>query len=164
MDNLKKFIAQNKEDFDTHEPSFNHFDKFKYKMIRGNKRSLNYKNTIISILSVAALYFLFFWITPDNLIINTENKPSKEYFETENYYKNSLNKKMNVYTKLSRNAGTDNSVVNELNDLNKEYKILEKELSQSDNDQRIISAMVNNYRLRINLLDEVISVLKRYNF
>jgi len=164
MDNLKKFISQNKEDFDTHEPSFNHFAQFKDKMLSGNKRSINYKNIIVSILSVAALYFLFFWMAPDNLIIKTENRPSKEYFETENYYKNSLDKKINVYTQLSRNADADKSVLNELNDLNEEYEVLEQELNQSDNDQRIISAMVNNYRLRINLLDEVISVLKRYNF
>lgn len=164
MDNLKKFISQNKDEFDIHEPSFNHFEKFKDKMLNGNNHNINYKNIIASIISVAALYFLFFWIAPDNFVIHTENRPSKEYFETENYYRNSLNKKMKVYTQLSGKAEADKSVLNELNDLNEEYEVLEQELNQSDNDQRIISAMVNNYRLRINLLDEVISVLKRYNF
>ncbi len=171
MDNLEKFIENNRESFDNEEPSIEHLENFKSKLNTKNKviikRSFIFKAA--AILIITAITSL---IAIKSYEINYKNDTNKqmtlsdvsvEYKEIESFYKNDVHIKIEELKSLTCKVEESQKtmIFDEISVLNGVYNNLQKELLSNPNDKRIIDAMINNYQIRVELLDKVITHLKK---
>jgi len=63
----------------------------------------------------------------------------------------------------SENVQLINDALEQLEKLENNYEILKKDLVQSNNDKRVISAMINNFQKRASLLEDVLKKMDTIN-
>lgn len=88
-----------------------------------------------------------------------EHEPefTEEFLEAETYYVTEINRKLEDVITLTDNE----TIIEEIDLLREEFDELKKELGDHVNDERIIEAMIQNYRLRLELLKEILEELKQ---
>jgi hypothetical protein len=80
-----------------------------------------------------------------------------EFIEAENYYVAEIDSKLEEVKSL-----TDNEVVmEELEMLREDFDLLKEEMGDHINDEKILEALIQNYRLRLELLKEILEELQR---
>lgn len=93
---------------------------------------------------------------------NHEEFPLKQ---AENYYENSFTLQLDVIANAYKGAESKQMLKGSLeliSDLQKEYKILEQDLKNTG-DQRVATAMILNYKSRIEILEKLLEQLEYVN-
>ena len=171
MKKLEDFIKRNRADFDDQELPFGHEARFLRKI--GKKKS----NLGLKIWYGVAASFIFLamlsFFAKDTLLknntLNGKNQivslsdVSPKYQEVEKFYQEGVSKKIAEIDKLNCRVGDEQKVMidEELKQLDVSYRSLQAELKGNMNDERIINAMITNYRNRIKFLEQVIYQIKR---
>lgn len=159
-DNLKAFFETNKEDLNTYDaPSFEElFSPVKKKV---------FPFKIVSIAaSIVFIVGLSMFLLPKEKIQNASVTPteeielqlsdiSEENADVEMYYSQKINQKL---SELNTDE-IDDEVKEQLTELEVEYKTLQKELGSIGNNEVIVEAMIDNYRLKLMLLENLIKNL-----
>ncbi|MFN0729013.1 hypothetical protein [Polaribacter gochangensis] len=146
-------------DFDIEEPRFGHLERFqdRLKNPAKKKKSFSYKW-----MSVAASVILIvgFWLGA-----NLTNKTlvladvSPEMQEAEMFFVSTIKQELKTIEKF-RNPTTERVIEDALNQLEKlddKYQDLVKALNKSNNDRRVVYAMISNYQNRIEILQDVLT-------
>ncbi len=170
METLNDFFQKNKEQFNELELPKGHEQRFLKKLSR-NKTSSGLKLWYgIAATFIFLAMFSFFakdFIFKGQFVKNNENlirlsDISPKYQEVEEFYKSGVASKIVEFEHL--NCKIDNEqktmIDKELEQLDVNYKILQEELIQNRNDERIINAMIDNYQNKISFLDLVINQIK----
>lgn len=179
MKNLESFINQHRSEIPEREPSKGHETRFK-QMLENNAKTES-KAGIFFVLKVAAAALLILFTS--NLIFNqfstdlskiitqnpafaskdtSDSLANTEYGEAIGFFQQMLNNQLRELASLNC-ENTDylkDQIFSELEELTQNYAHLEEELKNDAYDQRIIDAMISNYQLRINLVNEVLFRLK----
>lgn len=154
-DKLNTFFKNT--DFDVDVPRFGHLDRFEKRLNpQKKKRPFSYKW-----MSVAASIILFvgFWIG-----VNVTDKTlsladvSPEMQETETFFTSTIKQELKEIEKF-RNPTTERVIedaLNQLEFLEDNYQDLVKSLNKSNNDRRVVYAMISNYQSRIEILQDVL--------
>ncbi len=153
MDNIEKFIIENKANFDESRDPEKGWDRLNGKL---NARSTNWE----VYWKVAAV--IFFACTLVLSVLQFQNAPKvqqvAEVSSLEGYYAQQINLKKMEYRALA----TDSQTAELLTDLEK-MDAAYAELSESFfevNDPEVAEAMMENLRLRIVILNEQIEILR----
>ena len=174
MDNLEDFIKNNKEGFEQKAPK-NLWDNIESKL--EEKPPVKKKTNWLFYGSVAAGIALLITVgiqfgkQKNNTVADT-NQPvqqiqeketqialadiSEEYAELELHYITEISEKEEALLALN----PDEELMEEIKMLDDDYKMLSKELGSGGDDKIIVEAMIENYRLKIELMDVVIEELK----
>lgn len=156
MSSIEDIIKNNRSSFFDEDPPSGHMERFHNKL-SGNRwlsTLMKIAATVILLLSIAlALYYQ----DVDNKL--TLESISAELAEIENYYQSVINKKLNQLEKIL-NDEQYQTVQLELQAMDKNYLYLQEDLKLNPNDQRIIHAMINNFQLKIELLQQVMDQVK----
>lgn len=182
-DNLEQYIKKNRKKFDTQSPSKDVWENIeknispvfakekRTKIIRFNaKFFLSRAAAVIAIF--LASYYVHQWrnpiITEGNKTI-AENKTmhqseiAKELLEAEAYYNAEVNKTMNKIMILTNNdADVQKFVQSNLQEMDSVYIELKKDLKDDFANQEVIEAMIQNYRLKLMVLEDILEKLKSY--
>ncbi len=156
--NLELFFSEN--DFDIHEPTAGHQNRFLEKLQAPKKK----KKTLIwwgAVASIALLLGFFGGRFYQNQSYDLRNI-SAEMAETQDFFVMSINdnlKKINQY-RNPQTAKIIDDAVDELNELETQYKKLQKELKITDNQKIIVLNMIQNYQQRIEILQNVLEIIK----
>lgn len=98
---------------------------------------------------------LFFFMSNN---VNTEVQiANDELYEIDNHYKLMVSNQVNLIknnTHLSKEDQDD--FLSLLDDLDNEYNVLKKELKLGINNEKIIEAIINNYRKKIKLMEDLL--------
>jgi len=90
---------------------------------------------------------------------NTEDQiANEELYEIDNHYKLLVNNQINLIknnTHLSKADQED--FLSIIDDLDNEYKVLKDELKLGINNEKIIEAIINNYRKKIQLMENLLT-------
>ena len=78
---------------------------------------------------------------------------SSELYETELYLTSEIDEKMAILTSYE---SFDKEILNDIKDIDKSFNEVRKELIRNPNDDRLISAVIETYRTKLDLLNEVI--------
>jgi hypothetical protein len=167
---FEEIIRNNIEAFNSDRPSDNHLEKFRKKL----QILKNTKNLYTLIYRIAVVFFLFIittgifymvTITGNGHSVKKISQISDELYEVEMYYKSLIN---NNYKKI-KNLYPDNNktekrlVLSELKEMNAAYRDLQKDLIQNPYDDRVISAIINYYQLKLEFMHVIINQTKRNN-
>lgn len=173
METLKKYIRKNRDSFDEKEPLEGHFDRFKQRL---EARKPAKKVNLFMVAAAAAVAGLILTgtlgILYNNSSLNRSNSNnlslgviSPELKEVEDYYQSQINAKYNQIKSLKESSAPEiESEVNKtINDMDLGYYLLKKDLSNSPKQERIISAMIQQYQVRIDMLDQILKTLQNFS-
>jgi len=150
-------------DFDVDVPRFGHLERFEKRLQpQEKKKSFSYKW-----MSVAASVILIvgFWLgsnqTNNNMVL-ADVSPQME--EAESFFVSTIRQEIKEIEKF-RNPDTEQAIEDALNQLERledKYKDLVIELN-TNNDRRVIYAMISNYQNRIEILQNVLKQVDLIN-
>ena len=163
MSDLEKFINKERDSFDEEQMPLGHENRLFMKL---EKRRHENENRLRFWRVAAAIIVLL--VAGGSLLLPRFNSPvdvqygsmalsdvSSDMADIELYYTSQLEEK---YAELQELSETDIEVkilFEELASLNEEYKNLERELYRSGTDDRVILAMIENFRLRLKIVEEL---------
>jgi len=176
-DKLKKFIADNEAGFDQL-PKAGHFDRFKQKQTQLSNTQNSNKNSIQILYKIAAVFvlvvgigWLFFNLgkmqgsqefASSQNTINTNG--TNELAEAEYFFNQQVDvKKKEVMLFASHNNEATSQIMKELERLELQYIDLKEELAINGDNEQIINAMIENYRMRLSVLEKLLEKLKKSN-
>lgn len=172
-DKLEQFILDNRDEFDTLEPS----ERLWNGIVMETKKP---KRTIITtkqfgwVARIAAAVLIFVGsyyfhdyrsqqqlLSQDNSSSNEGSQLYNTLLEAEYYY----TAQIGVETEKLYQLTVGNSIVreeiqNELKELDKEFRILKEDLKDNADNEDIIAAMIQNYRLKLSILQDMMFQLQ----
>lgn len=172
MDSLEKFIIENKAEFNHVEPPADMFDgiAFEYESDEQQKIPFYKKATKWGVRAAAAIIiFMVAWTLNDlrdhnqeEVLAKSENiEIIKELKEAEAFYNARINHNMDRITTLaSHQPGLVESVNMDLEQLDAVYNELKNDLGDNAANQEVIEAMIQNYRLKLDILEEILEQLE----
>jgi hypothetical protein len=164
MDNLQKIFRDNTPaELDLPEGHRNRFEKRLNQEF--HQKSMYLRAGFY--LAVASLVLLLMIVTLKNnpvqnigLILTSTDS---ETVESENYLQSQIASRMFIIDSI-KSIKTDNmALVNDIDDIDSSLTRLKIDLKESPNDLRIINAVINTYRIKIEALDNIILILQKYS-
>ncbi len=168
-DKLEKFVLSNREEFDSYDPDPKIWDRIKSNLRPG--KSVNWRLIISRVAAVLLIFIISFMINrfleegfPKITLVKDKEVEIPELKEAENYYSGLLNEKLNeIKPILSACPSLQEELNYDLNQLDSIYAELKNDLKDNIANQEVIDAMIQNYRLRISILEEILSEIKPDN-
>ncbi len=184
-DDLERFVFSNRDDFDSLEPSDALWDKIKpvvpVQETKPAKRSIKMV-PLRMVVGVAAAFAILFsagmmymynnsGLKSVELTVNELPEPqveevelslrhvSPEMAEIEDYYITQVDNKMTRLQELN----LDPEILNDIEFLDDEFKALQAEMGTSVDNEKIIEAMIDNYRLKLDILEDILENLETGN-
>ena len=177
QDKLEKFISENRDQFDIHEPGPDLWkriinDERQPEIQRQAGKSVRfYLYRVAAVLLVAALSIIAYetLVSPGKVenrtaAVSEDIAPEIiELMEAEAYYGNILNVKLNELEQYSADfADVKQDILQDFAELDSAYSDLKVELGTGIYNEEIIESMIENYRLKLNILEDVLNQLKGY--
>ncbi|GAA0873057.1 hypothetical protein GCM10009117_22040 [Gangjinia marincola] len=154
--------------FDLQEPTTGHRERFTKKLSENNYRRkshwptwLSIAASIVLIMSIAGLFI--FSTAPSEA--GELGSVSKEMKQTQSFYSAAIEHELN---QLKNNTSPEakqliQDAMIQITLLEARYDVLKSDLIESEQDQRVIFAMINNFQQRIDLLKEVMEKIQTIN-
>lgn len=161
-DKLEDFISENREAFDVYEPNPEMWKKIEKTV---NKKTIRLKTVlwraaaVIVIFGASLIFHRYIDMVndPENSAVNIP-----EIQEAEIYYSSMLSSKLDeIKPILNEHPGLDKEINNELSELDSIYSDLKNDLKDNVANQEVIEAMVQNYRMRLSILEDILNELKK---
>ena len=93
---------------------------------------------------------------------DTESPIVKELIEAEAYYTSQINMRKEEVFRLTVNAPDVQKEINtELVEMDKVFEVLKEDLKDNADNEEVIEAMIQNYRLKLDILEEMLYRLKQ---
>jgi hypothetical protein len=176
-DKLKQFISENEQHFDS-VPTTGHFERFK-RLQEQNITPIRSKKSVATpiFLKVAAILVLVFgigWMVFNlgkiqgaqefNHLAQTQTVDNQELSDAEFFFSEQVNlKKKEVLAYASSNNDATQQIMQELEKLELQFLDLKEELAINNNNEQIINSMIENYRMRLSVLERLLKHLKKSN-
>ena len=178
MSILEEKIRKNKKDFDVHEPSDEHFEKFRQKIGEDRDKIGNITFNFGLIWKVAAVILILVAVAvllPEtrqdgsnnvlaSMVMDSTNYP-EELKEVRQYYqarKENKIQQLEQYSCEEENCSELKELAKEeIGNIEEDTRELEKDFVEGNKDERVYKAIVSNYQLMGEVLDKVIDHLDR---
>jgi hypothetical protein len=172
MDNLEKKIRENRESFDAHLPSEGHFERFRGKLYterRGKTISrIPEWLKIAAVLLIVAGSSILVFENVRSFIAHRQSPLQEllpgEYIEAQIYYTSEIREK---YSEIGRLNSLDPEgreiLLKELEEMDRMFNSLMKDLQTNPTDERILSAMIHHYQIKLEVMGEIIDRLEKVN-
>ena len=170
MKTIEEIIKNNKEIWNSGEPSEGHFERFSVKL-ELRKKAEKKSERIAPYLLRAAVVMLFvtlssLWtwehfIKQDSKMM-TLSDVSPQYREVENYFIHQVNLMENEIkgSIISSDPEQKEILMKELQYMDTVYVELQKDLKVNPNDERVINAMIEHYQSKLDVMTIIVNQLK----
>ena len=173
-DKLEKYILDHREQFDDQEPDpaiWEKVDTRKSTVIRINWKDIAWKAAAVAVIFVASYYFHDYMSSrkqaSQNLAGNNAeiNSPMlRQLLEAEAYYTSQINlRKEEVFRLTASDPDVRHEVDLEMVDLERVFQELKADLKDNADNEEVIEAMIQNYRMKLDILEEMLLRLKQSN-
>ena len=172
-DKLEKFILDNRESFDEHEPSPELWDKIqkpdsKTRIININWKTYASRAAAVVVIFISSYYFHEYRSqrSSNSIAESTEsviekNPLYKELVEAEFYYTAQINDRKNELFMLAGDTqGLQKDINAELEDLDANYQELKEDLKDNAYNQEVVEAMIQNFMLKLEILEDILNQIK----
>jgi flagellar basal body-associated protein FliL len=167
MDKLEEHIRKNREDLDKYSPPKGIWRNISKRINREKSSSrlwISIAAMIVVILGTAVIFFKpeYRW-SADRQKNNSEELTgvTPQLKETETYYNNLIN---SLYTEakplLTNNPEVKQELNSDLSQLDSICTDLKKDLKDNIANQDVVEALIQNYRIKIRILEDMLRVLK----
>jgi hypothetical protein len=167
-DRLEDFIREHSAEFDLYEPDLKLWNKIEKEITP--KKVINWRfyvtrAAVILLIFGASFLAQRIWFKKGSGIIKTNQKTATiiipELQEAEMYYSGLITEKMQeVKPLLTENPSLEKELKADLGELDSIYASLKNDLQDNIANDEVIEAMIQNYRLRISILEDMLTYLK----
>lgn len=166
MDNLEKFIRENRHDFDTEVPSLNvwanldqHLDSQRPSGRVVWMKRLRVAAAVLALLVAGGAAGAY--LTNQGKAVDSLADVSPEHAEMERYFSTQVEEKMAKLATYKQ----DGVVKADIQELDQAYEQLRKELENAPAgaEEKIIQAMIETYQTKINILEQVLEKVENVN-
>ena len=168
MNDLDKTFKRLQNDFDLAEPNVGHFERFEARLKEQDKGSK--KSTPISWywLAIAASIILFvgIWFGNNNAQDSRQlGELSPKMEETQNFYLATIQKEIKFIEgqKNPQNQKIIDDAFTQLTKLELDHQKLSRELKESNEDKRVIYAIIANFQIQIEVLQNLVEQLDEFD-
>lgn len=163
MSDLEKYMKDNRRAFDGDEPAEGHFERFERRL---QKRE-NDHNKKVWFWRVAAAAIILLGVLGSLVLPRLNSTADVQYgslslsevsgdmADIEAYYSSELAKGYENLETLSQEDERVKTLFTELENLAREYSELEKQLYRSGTNDRVVLAMIENFRFRLEIIEEL---------
>ena len=171
MNKLEKHIRKNREHLDSFEPSSSHMERFRKKLSPASQSlyaKIPYGLKIASIIIIVALTSIMVFEQAQKFYISRhkslENILPGEYKEARIYYITQIKQKYSEIDRLNISDPERNEIVfKELEEMDDLFQSLLRDLQTNPSDERILSAMISHYQMKLEVLGQIIEQLEKAN-
>ncbi len=168
MDKLEEYIRQNRDDLDRYNPPAGIWRGIRRELRKqksGIRKWLSIAAMIVVILGTALVFFRpeYRWSDSNKQENRDEQiaRLSPQFKETEIYYTTLVNELYKEATPLLTNNPEIKKELNyDLSQLDSIYLELKKDLNDNISNQDVVEALIQNYRIKIRILEDMLTVLK----
>jgi hypothetical protein len=171
MNDLEKHIRKNRDRFDAYEPSDGHMERFRAKI---NPARITFYSRIPYGLKVAVILLL---VAITSVLVYEQaqryyisrTKPLEqilpgEFLEAQVYYTSQIKQKHSEINRLNLSEpDTKNLMMKELEEMDRLFYSLMKDLKTNPSDERILSAMIEHYQVKLEIMSQIIRQLEKTN-
>jgi len=168
MDKLEEQIRQNREELDRHTPPAGMWEKIRKELKKGkptSQRWISIAAMIVVILGTAIILFRpeYRLSAPDNKKKNTDalTQDDPQLRETEVYYNSLVH---SLYKEaaplLTNNPDIKKELNSDMSHLDSICADLKKDLKDNISNKDVVEALIQNYRIKIQILEDMVAVLK----
>lgn len=165
MGKLEDFIRGNREDLDDQYPSPETWEGIRRELVRRNPGILKRMAAAAVIIVVATAAIFHYAIDKrDDAMNNREAilKNNPQLKETELYYSNLVNSLYNeVSPMLAGYPDIKKEFLKDMSQIDSICTDIKKDLKDNVSNQEVIEALINNYRIKIQILEEMLAQLKQ---
>ncbi len=150
QDNLKDHIDANRENFELYPFESNQeWAKISVKMEQAGAKKDTWKWIGIAACFVLIVGSTFFFIRPMN--------EGGEVAEIENFYATEINQKVS----LIKNHDEGDFILKDLEEMDAVFAELKSDLKENLDNEEVITALMENYRLKLQILEEILNELEK---
>jgi len=168
MDDLKKIITENRQLFDSAEPSSEHFIKFQNKLNNKQIKKTKPWNSwmfAVKVASVSILFILSALYINEHLFIKnnfTNKQNNNEIIEAQQYYNHLVTTRINQIEQLNDYMTPEQKEMlkKEFTEMDKMYQKLLNDYNKMPNDPRIIQSLLKHYQMKTDILNRIVNDLK----
>lgn len=173
-DKLEKFVIDNRNDFDDLEPNPAIWDKIQKKQPK--KIELKWTKILVRVAAVIVIFVSSYYFhdfmdgrSTDKKLASetTATEGSEQYhelIEAEVYYTSMIDsKKEEIFMLAASKPHLREEINNELVDLDEDFRSLKEDLKDNADNEEVIVAMIQNYRLKLRILEETLIQLQHSN-
>lgn len=168
-DQLEKFVLDHREEFDTMEPSADLWSKIAAPQPLATKpnRHISAKKVLLRVAAVLVIFVASYYF---HALVNGPNNPRfanqptmstedqqliQQMMESKAYYTSLISTKTDEVYQLAANKPLlREEIQEELKELDQEFLQLQNDLLDNTDSEEIIAAMIQNYRLKLQILEE----------
>lgn len=174
-DNLEKFVLDHKNDFDDLEPNpaiWNKIQKNEPKKIELNWTKILVRVAAVAVIFVSSFIFIDYMVTKSGSPVLVEadmpNEADKQVYqnlmEAEFYYSSMIDQRTEEFYQLAGNNSPLRNEINiELTELDNVFRELKEDLQDNADNEEVVVAMIQNYRLKLEILEEILLQLEPVN-
>lgn len=171
QDKLERYIRDHREAFDDLEPGpgvWDRIGKRKSPVIRLNRKDIAWKAAAVAVIFTAS------WLLHDHMDARKEHKAEVtaaemeqsplvgELIEAEAYYSSViLQRKEEVFRLTAAYPEVRQEIDMEMNELDKVFDELKEDLRDNADNEEVLEAMIQNYRLKLDILEEMLYRIKQ---
>jgi hypothetical protein len=168
MSDLEKHIIECRDQMDTSEPPSGHLKRFS-KRLRQNNQQPGKKINLRHALQIAASLAIL--LTSTVLIVKTGKGGNKiaeapvveEFQETTSFYARQVNERYDDIAAIPFDSEKEQEILlRELSEMDDYYKELLRELDANPGDERVMNALIQHYRIKLQVLDQIIDQLSQF--
>ena len=166
-DELEKFVLQNRDQFDMHEPDPAIWERIKEpngKTRFINWRGIIWKAAVVLLIFTSAFVFSEYLHRNDSTRISQQqkNKQIPELAEAEAYYSAKIDERLDkLQVHLQNHPEIQNELNKDLNELDQIYKGLRNDLKDNMNNEEVVQAMIQQYRMKLEILEDILRELQK---
>jgi len=171
LDKLEKYVTENRDQFDHHDPDPEIWKKIEKSI--GPKHAFNWKVTLLRAAGVAAIFALSFMASEfihrlRNDDLQADRFPGRgkeivipELKEAEAYYTGIINEKLEEMKPIMLNCPSlQEDLQMDFSELDSIYLELKNDLRDNIANEEVIQAIIDNYRLKIEILEAMLEELE----
>jgi hypothetical protein len=168
MSDLEKHIIENRDRMDTAEPSSGHLKRFRKGLRQQEQRpvrKINFRHALQIAASLAII------LTSGIVIVKTGKGGNKiavhpvveEFQETTSFYARQVNERYDDIAAIPFDSEKEQEILlSELSEMDEYYKELLQELDANPGDERVMNALIQHYRIKLQVLDQIIEQLSQF--
>ena len=173
-DKLEKFVRDHRDEFDDLEPSPALWEKINPKQPK--VIHIDWKRVMIRVAAVVVIFISSYYFhdfvqnrnSEKNLAadeaVSKDREKYSELMEAEMYYTSMIDsKKEEIFMLAASEPQLREEITNELVELDEDFRNLKEDLNDNADNEEVIAAMIQNYRLKLRILEETLEQLQQSN-
>jgi len=171
MNKIEKHIQSNRNQLDSFEPSKGHMDRFRDKLSPASVSFFSripYGLKVAAVLVLVAVSSILVYERAQHYYISRQMSDDYiikgEFGEAQMYYTSLIAQKYSEIDRLNIHDPEQKEILmKELEEMDRLFRFLQKDLQTNPTDERILSAMITHYQLKLEILGQIVLQLEIAN-